>query len=224
LFCFSLDEFDAQCVGQLRHDLVLKIEQVGDVFVESVGPEMRAGFGVDKLGVDAHPVLIALHRAFEHVPHVELLADLLGVEVLALVGERSIARDHETVADARQVGGEVFGDSVGEIILGGIAGEVGEGQDHDREMLGLGRGGGVRGDGRGRVCRNRRGAACDEPIPPAGRNDEKQGRDPQQRRRWTLSWRGGPRRLRLGDPSQHADRGSFPYLGRLILEQTRALV
>jgi hypothetical protein len=23
------------------------------------------------------------------------------------------------------------------------------------------------------------------------------------------------------DPSQHADRASFPYLGRLILEQTR---
>ena len=29
------------------------------------------------------------------------------------------------------------------------------------------------------------------------------------------------KRSRLWDPSQHADRASFPYLGRLILEQTR---
>jgi PPOX class probable FMN-dependent enzyme len=29
------------------------------------------------------------------------------------------------------------------------------------------------------------------------------------------------KRSRLWDPSQHADRASLPYLGRLILEQTR---
>ena len=82
---------------------------------------MRARFGVDELGVDAHPVLVALHRAFEHVAHPQLLADRLGVEVLALVGEGGIAGDDGAVADARQIGGEVFGDAVGEIILGRIA-------------------------------------------------------------------------------------------------------
>ena len=27
---------------------------------------MRAGFGVDELGVDAYPALVALDRAFQH--------------------------------------------------------------------------------------------------------------------------------------------------------------
>ena len=35
------------------------------------------------------------------------------------------------LADAREIGGEIFGDAVGEIILGRIAGEVGEGEHHD---------------------------------------------------------------------------------------------
>ena len=80
-------------------------------------PDLR----VDELRVDAHPVLVALRRAFEHVANAKLLADLLGVEVLALVGEGRVAGDHETVADAREIGGEVFGDAVGEVILGRIA-------------------------------------------------------------------------------------------------------
>jgi hypothetical protein len=29
----------------------LQLEQVGDVFLEAVGPKMRAGAGVDELGV-----------------------------------------------------------------------------------------------------------------------------------------------------------------------------
>ena len=57
LFRFRLDEFDAQRIRQPRHHLILQLEQVGDVFLEAVGPEMRAGFCVDELGVDPHPVL-----------------------------------------------------------------------------------------------------------------------------------------------------------------------
>ena len=94
---------------------------------------MCAGFAVDELGVDAHPVLIALNRAFKHVADPELLGDLLGVDGLALEGEGGVARNHETVADARQVGGEVLGDAVGEIVLARIAGKVLEGQDDNRE-------------------------------------------------------------------------------------------
>ena len=147
---FRLDEFVAQAVGQSRHHLILQLEQVGHVLLEAVGPEMRARLRVDQLRVDAHAGSVALHRAFEHVAHVELLADLLGVEALALEGEGGVARDDEAVADARQVGGEVFGDAVGEIILGRIAGEVGEGQHHDGEMRGLRRDGSRRGNTRRR--------------------------------------------------------------------------
>jgi hypothetical protein len=129
---------------------------------------MRAGFRVNQLRVDAHPSLIALHRAFEDVADAELFADLLGVDGLALVGEGGVARDHEAVADAREIGCEVFGDPIGEIVLGGIARKIGEGQDHDGEVRGRGGRGRVRCNGRGRRYREGRRAARAEEIPGAG--------------------------------------------------------
>ena len=41
LFRFRLDEFVTQAIGQSPHHLILQLEQVGDVFLESFGPEMR---------------------------------------------------------------------------------------------------------------------------------------------------------------------------------------
>jgi hypothetical protein len=34
------------------------------------------GFGAGELRVDAHSILISLHRAFEHIANAELLLDL----------------------------------------------------------------------------------------------------------------------------------------------------
>src|SRR5271155_5210541 len=98
---------------------------------------MRARFRVDELGVDAHPILVTLDRTFEDVTHAKLLADLLGVDGFALEGEGGVARDDKATPDTREVGGEVFGDAVGEIILGRIARKVGERQHYDGEMRGL---------------------------------------------------------------------------------------
>jgi hypothetical protein len=70
---------------------------------------MRARFRVNELGVDAHPVGVALHRAFEDITHAELLADRLGVDVFALEGEGGIAGDDEAVVQTRQFGGEILG-------------------------------------------------------------------------------------------------------------------
>jgi hypothetical protein len=75
-----------------------------------------------------------LHRAFEHIADAELLADRLGVDAFAFIGEGGVAGDDKAVADAREVRGQVFSHSVGEIILGRIAREIGEGQDDNREM------------------------------------------------------------------------------------------
>ena len=162
-----LDELEAQSIVQSRHDLILQLEQVADVFLEAFGPEMGAGFRIDELRVDTHPVPIPLCRAFEDVPHAEFLADLLGVDGFALVSEGRGAGDHEAVADARKVGGKIVRDAVDEIILGGVAGEVFEGQHHDGKMRGLSR----------RVRRDQRAAVSGEEIPRAGRDQNEQGRD-----------------------------------------------
>ena len=96
---------------------------------------------------------------------------------LALEGEGRVARDHEAVADAREVGGEVLGDAVGEIILARIAGEVSERQHDDGEMRGFSRRRGGRDD--------RRGAVSDEEIPGAAHDYDERDHpgDQQQERR-----------------------------------------
>ena len=111
---------------------------------------MRARLRVDQLRVDPHPVLVALHGAFEDVTHAKFLADLLGVDRLALEGKGRVARDDETVADAREIGRQVLGYAVGEIVLGRVAGEIGEGQHDEGKMRGLGRRRRGRGDRRWR--------------------------------------------------------------------------
>jgi hypothetical protein len=41
------------------------------------------------------------------------------------------------ITKPREIGGEVFGDAVGEIVLSRIAGEIGERQHDEREMCSL---------------------------------------------------------------------------------------
>ncbi len=114
---FGVHQLDLKHVGEACDHFILEPEQVGHVFLEAVGPEMRAACGVDQLDVDAHPVGVALHRAFEDIAHAQFLADLLGVDALALEGEGSVAGDDEAVADTRQFGGEILGDAV---VIGSI--------------------------------------------------------------------------------------------------------
>ena len=75
-------------------------KQIRERLVEALRPEMCARFGVDELSVDAHPILVALHRAFKHVADAKLLADPLCVDAFALVGEGGVAGDYETALDA----------------------------------------------------------------------------------------------------------------------------
>ena len=125
----GLDEFGLKLVRQPCDDLVLHAEEVGQGLVEALGPEMRSGLGLDQLHVDAHAASAALHAAFEDVAHVELAPDLFEIDGPALVGEGRAPADDERARDAREVGGQALGDAVDEILLLGIAADVGEGQD-----------------------------------------------------------------------------------------------
>ena len=46
------DELIAKCNSGPARDLVLQSEQVAQFAVETLGPKMRVGFGVDQLSVD----------------------------------------------------------------------------------------------------------------------------------------------------------------------------
>ena len=140
--------------GDADRDLVLQFEHVFDQAIEAVGPEVRAGFGLDQLSGDAHPVAALAHRAFEDVAHAKLAADLLHVRRLALVGKTRIAGDDEEPADAGERGNDFLDHAVGEILLLGVAADVLKRQHGDRRLVGERQCGGF-GQDRGRPGRMR---------------------------------------------------------------------
>src|SRR5882724_10337855 len=48
--------------------------------LESVSPEMRARFGIDKLHIDPHPITGSPHASFQHVPDTQFTANLFHVD------------------------------------------------------------------------------------------------------------------------------------------------
>jgi hypothetical protein len=111
----------AQTVRQPIYHFILQLEQVRDILLKPIRPNMRARLRVDQLRVDAHAALVALHRAFQHIPNPEFPPDLPCVDGLALERERRIARDDKAFAYARKIGRQILGDAISEIVLRGIA-------------------------------------------------------------------------------------------------------
>jgi hypothetical protein len=94
---------------------------------------MRIGFGVDQLRVDADLVARALDASLDDVANTELAADPLCVDRLALECESGAARNHEHVRDPRQIGRDILGKGIGEMLLIGVVAEIDERQHDDRQ-------------------------------------------------------------------------------------------
>src|SRR6516162_208998 len=78
-----------------RGDLVLYSEDVGQVAIVALGPEMPASGGFDQLCRHPHQVACLAHAALEHVAHAELPPDISGRNRFPLVSEGRIAGDDE---------------------------------------------------------------------------------------------------------------------------------
>ena len=78
-----------------RGDLVLYGEDVGEVAVVTLGPEMPTSGGFDQLCRHPHPVGGLAHSALEHITHAELAPDVFDHNRLAFVGEARVAGDDE---------------------------------------------------------------------------------------------------------------------------------
>ena len=145
---------------------------------------MRAGLGVDELGVHPHLIAAVLFAALQDVAHAEVFADLLHVHGLALVGEGGAARDHERAADPREARGQPLGEDIGEVILRRIAAQIGKGEYNN---------------GKSRRCCRHLGTSRWPHGEPDARRDHDECDDPraQQHEHRTLLWCGGLGRLRL---------------------------
>jgi hypothetical protein len=119
-----------------RGHLVLDREQVLELAVVALGPDVPVGFGIDQLHGYAHPVARLAHAAFDHVLDAEFGRHVLNPDRPVLVDEGRVARDHEQVAKPRELGDDVFGQAVGEELLLGLAAHVDERQHCDRGLVG----------------------------------------------------------------------------------------
>src|SRR5215218_3328744 len=92
-------------------DLVLDGEEVAELAVVAVGPDVLAGLGVDELRRDPHAPASDSHAALEHVADAERLGDLAHIHGLPFVGEARVAGDDEQPAQARERGDEILGET-----------------------------------------------------------------------------------------------------------------
>jgi hypothetical protein len=77
-----------------------------------------------------------VETAFQDVTHPKLAPDLFAVDRLALVGKGGARRDDEAIVDAREIGCQIIGNGVSDILLLGIVAEIGKRQHDDGQAMG----------------------------------------------------------------------------------------
>src|SRR6516165_4557976 len=68
-------------------NLVLHREDIGEIAVVALGPDMLAGLGLDQLRGDPDTIAGFAQAACEHITHAQLAADLFHVDRSAFVSE-----------------------------------------------------------------------------------------------------------------------------------------
>jgi hypothetical protein len=145
-------------------DIILEREEVREFDIVALRPDMTPGRGVGKLRPNAKALARAPDAAVQHVPDAQRPPDLSNVEGLPPVSEGRVARRNEQPAQAREPRDDVLGETVREVLLLDVLGQILERQN---------------GDGRRRFLRLIRGALrkrldrSGEPIAEA-----RSGRDP----------------------------------------------
>src|ERR1700732_2210795 len=97
----DLEQFRLDCACNALGDLVLNGEDIGEVPVIPLGPDVRSGSCVNQLRRDANPVRRFPHAAFQHITYPQLAAHLLHVDCAPLVGEARVPSDDEAAPHPR---------------------------------------------------------------------------------------------------------------------------
>ena len=96
----DFDQSTLQGPRKSRYDLIAHVKEIGAVRIELVCPQMRAGIGINELGIHSQLVASLLLAPLQDVAYAEVSADLLYVNGLALVGEGCAAGDDEAMGNA----------------------------------------------------------------------------------------------------------------------------
>ena len=82
--------------------------------------------GIDQLRGDANPRVDSADAAFHDISHAELATEPLDVDILSPVLKRRVSCNDEQLTEPRELGDDVFGDAVDEILLLGIVAHIRE--------------------------------------------------------------------------------------------------
>ena len=125
------EQGDLQSLGDLLRDIALDSEDIGQLPVVALGPEMRLRPAVDELGGDADLIAGAAHAALENRPGAKLAADLRDALAAALVADDRGPGDDAQLGDLGEPGDHLLGDAVGEPLVLGVGADVGERQHRE---------------------------------------------------------------------------------------------
>ena len=132
---FATREGHPQSLGDRLRNLILHVEDVFQLAVVALGPQLIAIGHLAQLHGDAHAIPRPPHAAFEHRRHVQLLADGPKVSPLPLKRERRRARGDAQALERRQRVENLLGDAVTEPVLILRRAHIGEGQHSDRHRV-----------------------------------------------------------------------------------------
>ena len=120
-----------QCSRNAQRDIGLNREDVREITIVRLRPEMLVALRIDQLRDDAHAIAGAAHAPLEDRRSIQLRTDLAQAVLAFLERHDRGPRNHLETADLRQVGNDIFGDAVGEVLVLRIRAQVEERQYRD---------------------------------------------------------------------------------------------
>ena len=128
---FLLPEYDAQRSHDVLGDLILNGEDIFELAIITLRPEVVAVSHVDELRRDAKPVAGFPHAALQHRVDLESASDLADVLVFFLERERGRARRHSECLHLAQGIDDLFRDAVAEVFVVRIVAHVHKSEHSD---------------------------------------------------------------------------------------------
>src|SRR5262249_2994666 len=113
--------------GDFERGLLLNGEDVFQVTIEIIRPELKTGRTINQLSGDPHAIGSFAHAAFEQVANAELAPNLLDVLLSSFEARDRGARSYLKTVNVRELGNNFFGDAIDEVLILRIGTEILEG-------------------------------------------------------------------------------------------------
>ena len=128
---FPRRQVGPKCKSDPPGELALELEQIGNLAVIGVVPDMLICPGIDQLRVDSHAIAFAPDRSFHDIGDSQRLPDFAQIARARFVLPNRGPAGHLQIGHPRQTRENVVLDTIREVGVLGIVAEVVEGQHGD---------------------------------------------------------------------------------------------